>query len=272
MLSSHRVVIDGAPIRYVERPGTSGTTLVFVHGRCMSSRLWERQFASPALARYRLLAFDLPGHGQSGSAASYGLSDYAQTVLRFIEHLRLTDYVLVGLSLGGHVALQMVPELKRCSGVVALTVPLGRPMEPDRMYQPSPAPGRAYQPQPSPADVDAYARLLLRPDADGVPEFLIEDFHQTDPAVHDGLLQSVLAGKYEDERALIQRAPVPVALVVGADDQLHNLAYLDDPNPALWRGRPQRIGGAGHLVAWEQAEAVNRLLAEFIRDCSSPRA
>jgi pimeloyl-ACP methyl ester carboxylesterase len=232
----------------------------------MASQVWEKQFGSPALGQHRLLAFDLPGHGQSGWTGEYGLDDYKRTVLAFIEHQQLTDYGLVGLSLGGHVVLQTLVDLRGCRGVVAMTVPLAKPVEFGAMYKPNGSAERAYQPDPSDDDVAAYARSLLRPGAGDVPEFLPGDFRRADPRIHDGIVRGVMAGAYESEKRLIQLATVPVAVVVGAEDQLHDLAYLDDPNPALWRGKPHRIAGAGHLVAWEQPEAVNRLLVEFFRE------
>ncbi len=265
--TEHRVVVNTIPLHCVERAG-SGKAILFVHGRCSSVRIWEKQFASPALREHRLLAFDLPGHGQSGRAGEYSLESYKRTVLAFIEQLHLTDYVLVGLSLGGHVVLQTLPELKNCRGVVALTVPIAKPMEPHLMYKPNPVLERVYQPDPSAADVAAYARHLLRPDATDVPDFLLRDFAQTDPNIHAGILRGVIDGHYESEKRLIQHATVPVALVVGAEDQLHNLAYLDAPNPSIWRQAPQVVEEAGHLVPWENPDVVNRLLAEFIREPS----
>nr|WP_329610251.1 alpha/beta fold hydrolase [Achromobacter xylosoxidans] len=44
----------------------AGPAIVFVHGLLGSRLSWEAQLSSPLLQRYRLIAYDLRGHGQSG--------------------------------------------------------------------------------------------------------------------------------------------------------------------------------------------------------------
>ncbi|WP_435177442.1 alpha/beta fold hydrolase [Actinacidiphila sp. bgisy145] len=57
---------DGVRINVVEKGRADGRPLVFVHGLGGSSRMWEGVMSVPELAdRYRLLAFDLRGHGRS---------------------------------------------------------------------------------------------------------------------------------------------------------------------------------------------------------------
>lgn len=268
-VSKQYTALNGLQIHCVEKPGTSETTILFVHGRCMSVRVWEEQFASPLLSPYRLLAFDLPGHGESGRAADpsgYSLEKYKGTLLALIGRYQLTNYILVGLSLGGHIALQALPDLHGCRGIFAMTVPIAKPMEAQRMYTPAWLNGRALQPNPSPADVDEYANQLLRFTPNHVPDFLTADFNRTDPAIHAGLLQSIIDGHYESEQELIEKTSIPVAIVVGTEDQIHNLSYPKTPAPAIWRQKPQLVGAAGHLLPWENPVAVNELLVRFTGD------
>ena len=44
----------------------AGPAVVFVHGLLGSRLSWEAQLSSPLLQRYRLITYDLRGHGQSG--------------------------------------------------------------------------------------------------------------------------------------------------------------------------------------------------------------
>lgn len=268
-LHQESVVLNGIPIHCIERPAKGETAIVFIHGRCMSAHIWEKQFASPLLNPYRLLAFDLPGHGESGRAtdqSGYSLASYKRTLLALIEHYQLTDYLLVGLSLGGHIVLQALPDLNGCRGLFAMTMPIAKPMEPQLMYRPNDLAERAFQPSPSATDIHDYIRQLLQFEPDEVPDVLINDFKQTDPSIHTGILQSILDGHYENEQELIRSTPIPVALVAGAEDQLHELSYLGTPNPAIWRQAPQFVGAAGHLLPWENSVAVNELLVRFMGD------
>jgi non-heme chloroperoxidase len=65
----HVLTEDDVKLNVVEAGQTDGPALVFVHGLASSWKAWEGVMADPQLAeRYRLIAFDLRGHGQSGTA------------------------------------------------------------------------------------------------------------------------------------------------------------------------------------------------------------
>jgi non-heme chloroperoxidase len=60
---------DDVKLNVVEAGQMDGPPLVFVHGLASSWKAWEGVMADPQLAeRYRLIAFDLRGHGQSDTA------------------------------------------------------------------------------------------------------------------------------------------------------------------------------------------------------------
>jgi len=65
---------DGVALAIQEAGNADGPPVVFVHGLLGSHLNWEAQLASPALQRYRLITYDLRGHGLSGKpvdAAAY---------------------------------------------------------------------------------------------------------------------------------------------------------------------------------------------------------
>ena len=57
---------DGVAIAVQEHGDPNGAPIIFVHGLLGSHLSWEKQVTSPALQRYRLITFDLRGHGTSG--------------------------------------------------------------------------------------------------------------------------------------------------------------------------------------------------------------
>ena len=72
------------------------------------SRLsWDKQFADPALAGFRMVRFDLRGHGDSDKPSSptayANAGQWADDVAAVIAQTRLRRPVLVGWSLGGFV-------------------------------------------------------------------------------------------------------------------------------------------------------------------------
>jgi pimeloyl-ACP methyl ester carboxylesterase len=106
---------------HVDRYGHGGTPVVLLHGFGTSSFLWR--WAGPELARAQRTAFaiDLLGHGESDRPfdADYGIAAQAEYLDRALTALRIASAVIVGVDLGGGVALRLAatrPE--RVSGLV----------------------------------------------------------------------------------------------------------------------------------------------------------
>jgi esterase len=92
--------------------------LVLLHGFTGHARSWD-SFAESMTDRYRVLALDQRGHGESGWAPAdrYATSDMTLDLVAFVRALKLDGFALVGLSMGGMVAMEYAgrrpPELAR---------------------------------------------------------------------------------------------------------------------------------------------------------------
>ena len=53
---------DGVPLAVYEAGDPAGPEILFIHGFSQSALSWQRQMTSAALARFRLIAWDLRGH------------------------------------------------------------------------------------------------------------------------------------------------------------------------------------------------------------------
>jgi pimeloyl-ACP methyl ester carboxylesterase len=81
--------------------------IVFLHGAGIPGWMWAPQLAALS-PRFRCIVPDLPGHGESKSAAWVSIADTAAQVAQIIrEHTRGRAHV-VGLSLGAQVVLQVL--------------------------------------------------------------------------------------------------------------------------------------------------------------------
>ncbi|GAB3885843.1 alpha/beta fold hydrolase [Spirosoma agri] len=246
--------------------------IVFIHGRCLSVRSWKRQFESELLDPFGLIAFDLFGHGSSDNTTDlhlYSLAGSVQLLLDLIDQLQLTNFILVGHSLGGHIALQALPRLPYCRGVFCMTMPLTIPIDFGKMYCNVNLLVNVYQANPTQTQLSAYIDSLFQSSASEKPLFVEDDFLRTDPAVHTGILQGLLAGDFGDEVDLIRTSGVPVALVQGEREQVHRLDYLNAFDLSLWREQPLLLPAAGHMVQWENPDLVNSLLVSFIAEVVS---
>ena len=248
-----------------------GRPVIFVHGNSASSGTWQGVLDGPVGQRYRCLAFDLPGHGQSAPAADpdgYSLPGYAALLAGFADAAGAADAVIVGWSLGGHIAIEASPGLPGAAGYVIFgTPPVSGPAQLAEGFLPHPAMNTAFTAEISEAEARAYAAASLAPGSPLPLGDMMTDILATDGAARAGLAASIGAGKFADEVGLIRGLTVPVAVLQGEAEQLVNPAYLAALNiPTLWRGAVQVIPGAGHSPHLETPEAFTGLLTAFLED------
>src|SRR5204863_10119417 len=101
----------GVQIQYVDKG--RGAPVVLLHGFTGSyARHWEAPGVLDAVesAGYRVIAMDCRGHGQSGKpheVAKYGL-EMVEDVIRLLDHLHIDRAHVVGYSMGGAIANQLL--------------------------------------------------------------------------------------------------------------------------------------------------------------------
>ncbi|WP_424811434.1 alpha/beta fold hydrolase [Roseococcus sp. YIM B11640] len=99
----------GVPIRFLEEG--SGEPVILIHGYTVNTeRQWVQTGVFPALAaKYRTMALDARGHGQSGKPhdrAQYG-PEMGRDISRLMEHLGIAKAHIVGYSMGAHIVAQL---------------------------------------------------------------------------------------------------------------------------------------------------------------------
>jgi pimeloyl-ACP methyl ester carboxylesterase len=125
------VTVNGLRIHYLDWGGEEKPPLVLLHGIGRLARSFE-PIAPHFTGRYRVLAMDMRGHGDSGwhPQAAYLVEDYVQDLEGLVEQLGLRDIVVWGNSTGGRVAqvfAGMHPE--RTRAVIVEDVGPERPQE-----------------------------------------------------------------------------------------------------------------------------------------------
>ncbi len=248
-----------------------GPAVVLIHGNSSSSRAFSRQIEGPLGRRFRLVALDLPGHGASGDAkdpSAYSLPGHARAVRAAVDALGLSEAHFVGWSLGGHIALELAPDLPKARGFLVFgTPPIGSGDDMREAFLPDPAMKFAFQEVIDRDDALAYLAAFFRPGFADVPPFFLEDILRTDGRARSGLAASARNDEFRDEVGVVRNLTVPLAVVHGGDERLVNGRYFASlAMPTLWRGAVQTIPRAGHTPQWETPEAFDALIEAFIAE------
>ena len=97
-----------------------GETVVFVHGLSDDLNYWEF-LATNLKNEYRVIRFDLPGHGQSELGENeISIDYYSDCLIGILNELNVDNINLIGFSLGGAIALNFA--LRYCEKVDSLVL------------------------------------------------------------------------------------------------------------------------------------------------------
>ena len=267
-MDTRTLQIDGLRIAYRGSAGR-GRGAILIHGNSSSGGTFRHQLEGELGTRYRLVALDLPGHGNSQWAADlagYSVPGYARVVAGVAEQLGMEDAALVGWSLGGHVALEAHDRLPRARGFVIYgTPPLAFPPAMDQAFLPNPAFNFGFVAEVGEDEANAYARSFVAPGSEADLQSFVSDILRTDGNARVGLGASIKPDGYQDEVQVVANLTRPLAVLHGEQEQLVSADYIRElAMPSLWRGEIQVISGAGHAPHWEQPPAFDALLDDFL--------
>lgn len=93
--------VNGTEIYYELHGRESAPWLILSHSLACTVRMWDPQIAA-FQDKYRILAYDMRGHGQSAAPAGpYSLEMLAEDVLELLKILKIQKACFCGLSIGG---------------------------------------------------------------------------------------------------------------------------------------------------------------------------
>lgn len=271
-MQQRTITISNIQIAYLIKNEFVENTIFFIHGNSVSSRSWKKQLDSELLSKYRLIAFDLPAHGDSGASANpeqdYSLPGLGLIIANAIKALAGNDaYILVGLSLGTNILAEALAfDLKPSGIVLAGSCIVGGKYTIESFVKPDTNVHVVFTEQSPEAEVKKYtSEVMFNPDEIDIEEF-ISDYYRVKPSFRSCLNASLQLQNYSDQIALIQKINKPILLIFGKDEKIVNPDYLDDAPLNLWHNTVFKLSSASHLVHTDQANEFNLLLANYAKD------
>lgn len=257
--------VNGRQIFYRESgAGPGEKTLICLHGISSNSRSWQRQLELVA-TRYRVIAWDAPGYGQSDDPPdSLPMEWYADQLAGLMNALNLTKAVIVGLSMGGVLAQEFYrrhPD--RVLALVLSDTNTGGGARPPAERQ-ARLEGRLKALAELSLEEMARQRapnLLSSEPAPGLVAEVEAMMRELHPA---GYRSMVLAQDAADTREVLPTIAVPTLVMWGEQDRVTPRPEAEFLRENIPGAAFEIIPGAGHLSNLEQPEPFNRALTAFL--------
>jgi 3-oxoadipate enol-lactonase len=265
--------VNNSLVHYVDIGISNATPVVFIHGFPFSHKMWTFPGGqTEALAAtHRVIAYDVRGHGDSEIGdGQYTIELFVDDLIGLLDHLNIVKAVVVGLSMGGYIALRAVErnpdrfralvlcdtkseadsneaKIKRAASIKAVK-----------------ANGPRLFAQNFVANVFAADSFNARPDAIKLIQSLIE---RTAPI---SLCGTILAlASRTDTTASLSSITLPTLIMVGEHDALTPPAASQSMNEKIANSELHIIPNAAHMSNMEIPEEFNKHLVAFLQKIPS---
>jgi 3-oxoadipate enol-lactonase len=260
-----KVEINGRTIAYSLLGQEGAPAVVLSHALGSSRSIWGYQL--PLLtARFRVLAYDLPGHGESEAPSRHtSFDDLAADAAALLDHIGFSQAAFVGLSIGGmiaqHFALRYPQRLRALvlSSTGCQTNEAGQKVFAERIAQVSEVGiesqvdgsiGRWFTPQfvsEAPATVDWVKRI----------------YRKTSAA---GFINGCRAIQELDTFDRLSEIAAPTLLIPGEFDQAFPESISRTIQSRIKGARLSVLAGAAHIGNVERPHYFNEMLLQFLAE------
>jgi len=245
----------------------SGMPILFLHSFGHNKNLWFPQLTHFLERGFRVLAPDMPGHGDSSyDPTCHGVDRMAQSYAELLDSLRIRRAILIGISMGGYIALRM---WARRPDLIAAMVLSNTKAEKDS------------------AEIVARRRAQIESiRSNGLEHFVntgapkrlspvtlerrpwvldtIRLLNFTVPAEVNAATLEAMARK-EDDTKILPTIDVPVLVTSGRDDTFIPEQSPGNLHKAIKGSKFHEIAGTGHVSSLEAPTEYNRLVEEFLQ-------
>ena len=273
MKPTEYIVIQNIKLAVYKKPAT-GIPIVFVHGLSGSAQAFEHVWDSALLKDFELWAVDLPGHGNSDFAndpSEYTILNLSKRVAGFIDHYALKEVIVIGHSLGGHVAIHAMEFTDRISAMMLVgTAPLKNGADIANGYNLSNDVLPLFQKEATEEELTVALKFGIH---DRKNDRIFRDsFLTTDGTCREIVGKDIAtffnSKEFVSELKMLSNPDLHVAIVLGEFENLINRQYMVGLDIPSWGNKLHLIRDAGHCPPFEAPDQLTVLVRDFALDVS----
>jgi len=271
ILLTMKAHLKGVTLHYAEQGMPSGTPVIFLHGFPFSHEMWDGQLETVG-QEYRAIAYDLRGHGYSDIGdGQYTIEGHVDDLLALMDHLAVWRAVIVGLSMGGYIALRaMERNPERFRAVVLCDTRSEADSNEGKLRRFAAI--QAVKSEGSGAFADTFVKMVFserslqdHPEAVGMISRIIR---RTPPLSIAGTLLALASRT--DTTGSLENFSVPCLIMVGEHDVTTPPTASQAMHERIHDSELVIVPAAAHMSNLENPEVFNHHLLAFLRRAVPP--
>lgn len=278
VVNHHEIMVQGICTHYIEA-GSGPSTVALLHGGGLDNAELSWGLVIPVLAaNHRVIALDWPGFGKTGRAAGpVSIGYYVEFLSAFLDALNVERASLVGISMGGGVALgftlQRPERVEKLVLVDSYGLQRAAPMHKLSYLMvriPGLMPLSWAMMRSRPMLRASLKSLLLRPGA--VTDDLVEQAYQqvTQPGTAEAWMsfqtsEMLWNGTRTCYLDRLGEITAPTLIVHGSKDELVPTASAREAHQRIRGSRLHWMEGCGHWPQRDHPEEFHRVVQEFLK-------
>lgn len=242
-----------------------GPPVVLLHGFCESGAIWN--YLLPFLpSTYTYIIPDIPGFGSSPlPEGQFALSDIAAELLTWMKDIGLTDFAVIGHSLGGYISLEMAHQAPKDCYCISLFHSTAYADNPEKKRNRTKS-----------------AEFIRKNGKDAfLKTFISGLYYQTGPWVHEvehmvngtgakSIISFTLAMRDRpDHRDLIKQFNGRIQFIAGDKDTFISADSLRDQADLSPNAKLNLLENIGHLGMMEDPELSGSVITDFLESVES---
>jgi pimeloyl-ACP methyl ester carboxylesterase len=242
------------PVYYTDTGG-NGVPVVLMHAATGSTQSWEHQTPAFVKAGYRVIAFDRRGWGRSTTDMGSGTA--ADDLIALMDSLRIDRFHLVGTAAGGFVTLDAALSFPSRLRSIVVANSVGGVTDPEFV-----ALGQRLRPAAftaMPAEVREVSPSYRASNPDGTTRWIENERHSRIAGSAAQPLKNTITF------AKLETITTPALLMTGDADMFAPPPVLKMFAQHMTHAETLVVPEAGHSTYWEQPDAFNRAVLNFIR-------
>jgi 3-oxoadipate enol-lactonase len=263
-----KAIINNCLHRYIDVGISSALPVIFIHGFPFSHKMWTMPggVTEALSSTHRVIAYDIRGHGESEiGSGQFTIELFVDDFFCLLDHLKIHKAIVVGLSMGGYIALRAIERSpERFYGLVLCDTRSESDPNESKIKRANAitslfAAGIRTYAEDYVKNVFAPDSLQNKSDAVKIIQSIIE---RTSPTAIAGTLIALSART--DTTNSLSLIHCPTLILVGENDAVTPVAASQSMKEKIPQAQLVIVPNAGHMSNLENPEFFNKQIVEFV--------